>query len=483
MKKFSTIIMAIALVLGLSQCKKQETPTSNNTEDGMVYITVNVDNGGGRHHIEPGVGAYVFTNGDILYVGNNGHFIGTLEYQSGAFSGTITSPSTSDYLHFYFLGGKTPASAPTTSTTDFTISIADQSGNLPILSYGRSTGKYTDEYATYTTTLRNQCGLVKFVPATETSETIIVGGFYNTATIDFATPGITPTGEPGNITLFAESDAAKWAILLPQTGVSPTATISGYDCSIEGTIDITNNCYNSTGVNISMTVPDLRFSVGVNTKVLFASGNLQYKNGEGWRFAEHQWDFTGAWNTSSWVDLFGWGTWGEGKNPLETDDEGANYHWSTDFQGELDGHSDWRTLTQSEWDFVINNSNRGSNRYLKANIAVGSINYNGLILFPDNYDGADLTGSYTYNNTSGWTSVSAGDWSAMEAVGAVFLPAAGNRYGTDVYDDGDYGSIWSSTPDEDYDAYGVDFNDGFVSPGYYDRREYGQSVRLVRNAE
>lgn len=56
--------------------------------------------------------------------------------------------------------------------------------------------------------------------------------------------------------------------------------------------------------------------------VRFSPGNLQYKNGEGWRFAEHQYDYIGAWDISNWVDLFGWGTWGEGSYWSSTTDDG-----------------------------------------------------------------------------------------------------------------------------------------------------------------
>ena len=87
MKKLSTIIMALALVLGMSQCKKQETPTNGNSGE-MVHITlnvndseslaVNVNDNGGRHAVAPNLGVIQFTNGDKLYVGNNGHYVGYL---------------------------------------------------------------------------------------------------------------------------------------------------------------------------------------------------------------------------------------------------------------------------------------------------------------------------------------------------------------------------------------------------------------------
>jgi hypothetical protein len=254
MKKFSAIIIAMALVLGMSQCKKQETPASNNTEDGMVYITVNVDNGGGRHHIEPSVGAYIFTNGDKLYVGNNGHYVGTLEYQNGAFSGGIQSPSTEDYLHFYFLGGKEPASAPTTSTTDFTINIANQSSNLPLLAYGRSAEFYGA--SSYTTTLRNKCALVKFELLAGTTNAVTVSNMLTEATIDFATPGITPKSTTGTMTLYSESDTKKWAILLPQEEAisSFTVNIGTRSYTVSGSYPINNNGFINSGIVVANSV-------------------------------------------------------------------------------------------------------------------------------------------------------------------------------------------------------------------------------------
>ena len=79
MKKLSAIIIAIALVFGLSQCKKDK-PVTPDAEDGMVYVTVNVANNGAKHEVYPSTGTYVFENGDKLYVGNNGHYVGYLQY-------------------------------------------------------------------------------------------------------------------------------------------------------------------------------------------------------------------------------------------------------------------------------------------------------------------------------------------------------------------------------------------------------------------
>ena len=66
------------MVVVLSQCKKKETPAVIPVDDGkMVYISVNAGHGD-KYILYPNTGAYVFENGDKLYVGNNGKYVGTL---------------------------------------------------------------------------------------------------------------------------------------------------------------------------------------------------------------------------------------------------------------------------------------------------------------------------------------------------------------------------------------------------------------------
>lgn len=350
MKKLSTLlIIAFALVLGLTQCKKKVDTIATPSDLGKtVYITVNVGDGD-RHIVYPGTGAVVYTDGDKIYVGDGKKYLGTLTYGSGAFSGTITEPAVGDYLYFYFLGGLELTSL-SAGTTSYSVSIANQSSKLPVLSFGRSTSTYTTSTATYGCTLLNKCGLVKFVPATATPETVKVGGMKTTATIDFANPGISPTETTGKVTLYSESDAAKWAILLVQDEVStPTVTIAGYNSTIVSVPAVTENMYytnGGNGVSIAMEPVspyiDAEFTVAQGTTVKFSKGNLQYL-GTGtsgtetpkWRFADNQWDYMGngtngnvaidgysAYNTGSKSatptnadkaaarDLFGWGTSG-----------------------------------------------------------------------------------------------------------------------------------------------------------------------------
>ena len=75
-------------------------------------------------------------------------------------------------------------------------------------------------------------------------------------------------------------------------------------------------------------------------------------------------------------------------------------------------------------------------------------------------------------------------WSLLEQQGAVFLPAAGGRNGTSVYNTGAYGNYWSSTiNDASRSTYYLDYSSGFVAPLYVCDRNYGFSVRLVCPAE
>ena len=505
MKKLSTIIIAMALVLGLGQCKKQETPATTDPEDGLVYITVNVGDNGAKHEVYPNTGAYVFENNDVLYVGNNGHYIGTLTYNDGAFSGTIDSPSTTDYLHFFFVSGLGPtaeeleeASDPVTS---FNVDISDQSSKLPILSYGQSTQKYTDANATYSTILRNKCGLVKFVPSTATSRPITVTGMKTTATIDFSTGSITPTETTGGITLNSESDAVKWAVLLQQDAVSnPTVTISGYEATITSVPTITNNYYNSNGVDITMTfaypegaVAGL-FSVSETEQVYFSQGNLQYKNGTGWRFAEQQYDYDGSWNTTDWVGHFGWGSWGSEQNPLKNTTTNSDYNWSSDFSETLSNASNtagWYTLEKDEWIYVFNSRETGTTinntehaRFAEATVNTDGTPVNGVILFPDSYSGGTPEGVTwgTINAGSDWgTKCTSAGWTALEAAGCVFMPAAGYHYSTEsgYRDVGNDGIYWSKTSNGASTAYRIGFYKNGLALPESNNRCLGFSVRLV----
>lgn len=181
------------------------------------------------------------------------------------------------------------------------------------------------------------------------------------------------------------------------------------------------------------------FSVSPDKKVKFSQGNLQYQASTNtWRFAEHQWDIIGDGNKNissiynGWIDLLGWGTGNAPTNISKINNDYSSF---------------------SDWGNEISNG-RGMNN-------------------------TDM-----YNASFSSNKITQSDWtSRLEANGAVFLPVAGWRYGTNVKHVASHGYYWSATySDSDY-AYGVYFNDGYLYADSFSYRELGQSVRLVCDAE
>ena len=546
-KTIKLFILAFALLLGLTQCKKKDVETTTTGDLGeAVYITVNVGDGD-RHIVYPGTGAVVYTDGDVIYVGNNGKYIGTLTYADGAFSGIIYGPSTEDYLHFYFVGGLTPSITPNAGfTTSFAVSIADQSAQLPVLSYGRSTVKYTDASTTYGCTLLNKCGLVKFVPSIATPETVTVGGMKSTAIIDFANSGIAPMAATGNVTLYAENDATKWAVLLPQDEVStPEIDIDGYYSTTTSVPAITENYYNKDGVAIAMTLlvppvgsaggPDnaKRFNVSAGRYVWFSQGNLQavftsaYTSASTctWKFADNQYDCIGSAvaNTqvgnnlvtqAGTVDLFGWvgansslPAYGINNNGIYSDygytiNESLKADWGHNPISNGGNVPDlWRTLTSAEWTWILGPRNEAIpgtncresstvNNVQNARFAKATVNnVAGIILFPDKYTHPDgvtqPTNINDYTNNYFGNTYKTTQWSSMETAGCVFLPVTGYRNGVGVYRERTDGLYWSSTAHDTHpsNAYSIYFTaSSFESPFGGSSRYLGASVRLVSQA-
>ncbi|MBQ7280257.1 MAG: hypothetical protein IJR13_06015, partial [Bacteroidales bacterium] len=283
-----------------------------------------------------------------------------------------------------------------------------------------------------------------------------------------------------------------------------------------------------------------QFSVSATKKVKFSQGNLQYttqgthacadgttKQGT-WRFADCQCQYVGASNSNisatytGYIDLFGWGTSGYHNSsdsyntnyyPYSTSTATVNesynrygygpstnmsspnltdgsryYDWGVYNAIANGGNAPnrWRTLTSAEWIYLFNTrsgSTIGSTtnvRYCKATVS----GVNGIVLFPDSYSHPSSAPIPASCNTPsvGYTTntFTATAWQAMEVAGAVFLPAAGYRYGTGIYGAGTNGYYWSSSFNNSSNAYDLFFNMSLVYPQYNLNRYYGISVRLVQ---
>lgn len=260
-------------------------------------------------------------------------------------------------------------------------------------------------------------------------------------------------------------------------------------------------------------------------KVFFSQANLMYlASTREWRFHDHQWDYfgSGAGNTTAeanratqpyWIDLFGWGTSNyEEKNAWMTDTIDSHYgHGSDSIAGT---HYDWgvhnpianggnvagiwRTLTSTEWNYVLNRRGNAAVNYPRYIKAVIGENHQGLIIFPDGYVHPEDCGSIESMNTPNpsltWIPFDEADWNKMESLGAVFLPAAGYRGDntvkpfnpTAVLSAGQEGVYWSSSASStgNDNAYRILFSNsgtGDYAATNPTPRRYGYAVRLVQD--
>lgn len=254
-----------------------------------------------------------------------------------------------------------------------------------------------------------------------------------------------------------------------------------------------------------------KFKVSSSQEVYFSQANLRYQASTNtWRFSDHQYDVIGAGNANisqtydGWIDLFCWATSGYNHNnkcyqPWSSSTDGdANYYafgeaW-TDISGIADWgynaisnggnteNSGWRTMKIAEWNYLMTRS--GKSAWGKVGCTYG------VILLPEDFSWSDpslsgaglptwYSGTQNWNNRNNYTY---SQWSLIEALGAVFIPATGYRNGTALQDVNSKGRYWTS------EAFNVDgahktyfYNNGY--DGDTGGHLYlGFPVRLVRNA-
>lgn len=469
MKKLGILILVMASIIGLSQCKKKvDTVTTGNDAGDKVHITLNV--GGSRHYIylgpdDPHQGEVLFEKDDVIFVGNGGKYIGTLTCNnSGVFSGDITSPVETDYLHFYFIGGF-PLDQTLTpgSTTSFTLDISDQTYSrldyVPTLSYGHTAEFYEDGETYYECELENKCGIVAFMPSIYTSEKVTIDGMKTKAKIDFENPGIFATEDRGSLSPWPDDVDVLYAMLLPQDAVTnPTVTIRGFRSTIESVPEITANVLldYDHGVDISMEYST--FSVGEDSKVIFSPGNLQATTKNlgttwSWSFADPQYSRVGnavannkingkgTVSENGTVDLFCWSS-----NQNQGSSYGINNSTSTSYgspyfkdwgakkinNGRYINSYEanyWRTPSQEEWNYLFTQRENADQKW---GWAIIDETYDGIVILPDDWDydyefwPQDWNSFYTYECEDGY------QWTLFEDHGAIFLPLGSYRVGNTV---------------------------------------------------
>lgn len=260
------------------------------------------------------------------------------------------------------------------------------------------------------------------------------------------------------------------------------------------------------------------FSVGEGKQIHFSRGNLQYQASTNtWRFAEEQYAILGNGNLNispsydGWIEFFSWGTsgWNSGAiayMPYSTNELNSDFLIGGNYQNDMTGEYSnadwgvynaisnggnrsgmWRTLTEMEWNYLFFERNNATEKFGWANIAENidwEHNYRGLVILPDTWT---LPDGLTFKNASEnhVNEYTLPEWRKMEAAGAIFLPAAGNR-GTDrMYGVWSTGLYWAATYEYISQDYVTAMNFGIGSSslkiGDGINRSSNASVRLVKD--
>ena len=441
----------------------------------------------------------------------------TNEGKSATFTFELTDPDRSQNVTYIY-----PAAMANSDGTVNYDALATQDGTLATLSSSLDLATYSAAWnagSLPAATLENQLAILAITLKNSTGSSDL------TSTIT----GVTITDGTNTYAITRSAAAGPIYVAIQPTSSAAISVIATDGTNLYGK-SLTGKTYAaSNGYSVSWRMTSGKFSVSSKQKVYFSKGNLQATyNGSSWTwaFAANQWDYigkaegntkvsdstpfvSGYSGSSTTVDLFGWvgasSTWtgvaqyGITSSTTTNNTDGYGNNSSEALKsdwGTLMG-SGWRTLTSGEWTYVFNTRASGStvNGTSKARYTYATINtdikygsnkgVNGMILFPDNItiDNSEATSWGKINDTSSYgTKCTTAQWAALAAKGCVFLPAAGHRDGTTVYDAGGSGHYWSSSPytSNVIYAYSVRFYYGILGPADYYRRVLGFSVRLVR---
>ncbi|MBO4655069.1 MAG: hypothetical protein J5644_05955, partial [Bacteroidales bacterium] len=247
-KNGAMILLALAMILGTTGCRKKIVePIVNPSSNGTTY-TINLNTGNGSKVNVTGADV-TFTIDDQILVAHNGRYVGALtytEYETGKyrFQGTITTEvaDPKQKLYFYFLGNKIDVGTLTPGTsgsTSCTVNISDQTAYpaLPVISFSASNEDFSGN-GSYSAALDNKCSLMKFSVTTPANSPICITGMNNKVIIDFSKAtndaqnnGFTYDKEDGGIIKMnggSGTNVEKWAIVLPQSELAAGSAGSIY---------------------------------------------------------------------------------------------------------------------------------------------------------------------------------------------------------------------------------------------------------------
>ena len=464
MKKVSLMLGALALVFGLSQCKKQDEAAQGGVK---LHVVLRASNGndGSKVAAEFASAALNLTWEGTETIEVSGGATGTLTCVDGqgnasaTFEGYITKGENGGDI--VFTVGAAPASYAGQAGTEEDCASWINAHNHFV---GTSTW---EESGHYSATMELQYAVLKLdVSALGTGEMTIKVGEEIVASVSDVT----------------SSSASEVFVAVRANGEETAYTIACGDKNAEKTWTLNNNVFytendetgHGTGdaIVIEPAAPFYGpFSVGNGKKVEFAPGNLYWDGNDlKFEFEDNQWD-TNPTSVASWDDShvshFYWSS-DAGKACTESyDDIGASGDdvFFTNVDGfTVNDQGGWFALSRDEWFYLLESDRmvNGKLPYAWKEIEGKT----GLCLYPDDYNGDDTVATSA----------------ALAEAGVVFLPAAGDRDSGTVYDVWSVGVYWSASPYCGDHARYLYFSFGNV--GVYTRdRLNGFSVRLVRLSE
>lgn len=323
MRKALTTIIALALVLGMTQCKKKDVIAPISNEGLFITFSANSNQGNTKTEFNPSYSKFVWSSG-VEYINVGGSESGYLGQISGdgkneydtdihrEFSGSITAPQPGETLYFFYLGKGDHAGATSIDFADQTGNLSDVTNKHIAIGSTVYTGQ-THFTATLSMAMSIACFNTEvFVDGSNNPETVYLYGedIFSSANINYRNGTI--SGSAKSYICTGKANEERYVALIPGTANNPVSTCinfvsksHGGSIYFNGGIGAQTYYAHTSGepgleVVIDPSVPGLvddpySFSVSSAKQVQFSKGNLQYKpSTETWRFAEHQYDMAFA---------------------------------------------------------------------------------------------------------------------------------------------------------------------------------------------
>ena len=493
MRKPINIVIASAIAVLTLACTKENVQAPSAGQRGTIDISVEgiIDGYSSQEETKAAAQTVVrimWAGGEQVYAYEGSEYLGALtasiDDTDGTYaklSGTIGAPSAGKTVTLVY----SPMfdEAPAVNDGKIALDISTQSKNdVPFLIYGvlpdATEGAVSGtmvKFALATSVYKCNCA---DLPEGKLTNAVIdrTNTVCELALSDSAEPSVGGSA-PGSITRIngftsADSDQrAIFSIALAKTDESAGRTIRVvkggklYEAAFAKRAFAPAKSFNGVFMFKDCGALTGRFTVNAEGKqVRFSKGNLIYDvTAKEWGFYDHQYDHATAYDDKL-ISLFCWGYTEESVKPDSRLVNTTFVDWGT----QVGEGSTWRTLSNSEWHYLLSDNGVRGGRY-KTGVTVAG-NANCLAIYPDDYSGDMGKGVYDPD-----------EYEAATAAGVVFLPAAYWRDGTTVRGNGNETGYWSSTFDVEYNMANYLYFTGWaISSVSDDSQTYvGHSVRLV----